>query len=164
MTDGQPGPNRTQTTVRAWAKRLFVAGNVMLVLGGIGHTIVHVIDMMGADLETAMRTAGTVDVQGTPLEIWDVFQGQSLIYGAVFIALGLSNVFALRGRSLPSLGSAAAGIALFGVMTAVGFLYLGPLQTVGGPVGMLLFGATLAVGAWERVGGAGPGRPAPSRT
>ncbi|MFK7928570.1 MAG: hypothetical protein AB8H79_10300 [Myxococcota bacterium] len=154
MTEVQTGPTETATTARTWAKRFFVAGNVLLVLGGVGHTFVHVIDMMGADLEAVLRTAGTVDVGGTPLEIWDVFQGQSLIYGAVFIALGVSNVFALRGRSLPSLGSAAAGIALFGVMTAIGFLYLGPLQTVGGPLGILLFGATVAVRAWERVAGA----------
>lgn len=138
------------TRLHVWARRMFIVGNVTLVLGAIVHSVVHALDLMGPELERAVRGAGTVDVQGVPVEIWDVLQGQSMLYGVVVLALALSNLASLHGRSLPNLGVALAGVGMFACMTVVGLLHLGPLQVFGGPFGMLLFGFTPAVWAYER--------------
>lgn len=124
-----------------------MVGSVAFVVIGALHTFVHVSELSGAQLEARFELVGTVAVGQDRAEAWDLFQGISLLMGAFSMALGGTNLAALLAGpadALPPAGICASSVAMLACIGVVGFIYLGPLQAVGGPVGMLLFGLPIA--------------------
>lgn len=125
------------------ARRFFTIGSVGFIVIGALHTVVHLMQLSGPQLEMALRTVGGVPVMGAPAEMWDLWQGVSLLMGLFSMALGASNLAGLHAapaEAFPARGVCAVNVAMLACVTLVGTLFLGPLQVLGGPFGMLMFG------------------------
>ena len=136
------------------ARRAFIAGSIGFVFIGGLHTVVHLIDLAGPELEARFQRLGTIDVSGESVRSWDLFQGISLLMGLFSMTIGLIDLGALRSTGpdqLPPVPVAVANITMLMAIIAVGAAYLGPLQVYGGLFGIACFGvgpATVASNRW----------------
>lgn len=131
------------------ARTTYIAGSIGFLFIGALHTTVHLAELAGTVLESRFRELGTIDVNGTTAESWDLFQGTSLLMGFFSIALGFVDLGALQavGRdALPPVLVAVANVIMLGSIVAIGALYLGPLQVYGGLFGIALFTVTIVAG------------------
>lgn len=129
------------------ARRLFAIGSLAFIAIGTLHTAVHLTQMSGPVLAAAMADIG--ELEGVGATVWNLWQGLSLLMGLFSIALGCANLASLRGTPgvFPNPWLCLVNVGMLGCITLVGILYLGPIQAVGGPIGMVLFALPIV---WRR--------------
>lgn len=125
--------------LRRIGRRTFKTGSILFVVIGLLHTFVQLTDMAADDIRSDLQAIGMVDRVGA--DAWDLWQGLGLLMGFFMIALGLSNLAGLKGRidSYPAAGVCAVNVAMFIAIAAIGYIHLGPMQLVGGPIGIIMF-------------------------
>ncbi len=130
---------RDSDRLRRIGRRTFKAGSILFVVIGLLHTFVQLTDMAADDIQGDLRAIGMVDRVGA--EAWDLWQGLGLLMGFFMIALGLSNLAGLKGRidNYPAPGVCGVNVAMFVCITTIGYIHLGPMQLVGGPIGVIMF-------------------------
>jgi len=126
----------------------YTVGSVIFVLIGALHTVTHLTELSTPELEARFAAMGDIEVSAQTVTSWDLWQGTSLLMGFFGAALGLANLGALwssRDRR-PPVVNCLTTIAMLGIVTWVGWAYLGPLQLFGGPFGIVLFTIALVAG------------------
>ena len=138
----------TSSRLRQIARTTFIVGSVTFIVIGLAHTATQLTTLSGDAVVTAYRAGGPIAVNGEVVDGWDLFAGTSLLMGFYGVALGIANLGALAGSRrtdrLPPPGVSAANLAMLVGIAVVGVLYLGPLQSIGGAVGVALFSLPLA--------------------
>jgi hypothetical protein len=133
--------------------RLQVAGGVLFVLCGIGHTIgQYSPDAHGTEIAKRLKT---FTVPGTPWNYWDVMQCWGVLYGAMTILFGVAlvAVHLTSGgdprvrRAVSLIGAIAAGVQF---VFSLGYGALPPMYFMI-PAGLLLVLA--ARWPWEGTSG-----------
>lgn len=134
---------------RRIARRLFTIGSITFIVIGGFHTQVHLADMSSADLKAEFDQIAPL--RGT--DVWHLWNGLSLLMGFFAMAIGAANLAGLRARgpeAWPAIGVCLVNAAALVAVGTIGVLHLGPLQTVGGPIGVLLFGLPALWAVTER--------------
>lgn len=133
--------------VDRWGRGLFIAGSLVFIAVGLTHTATQFTTLSGETVRTAYRAGGPIALNTGDIDGWDLFAGVSVLMGLYAIALGVANLVALRAADradgLPPAGTCAVNLAMLVAIGLVGIAYLGPLQIVGGLVGLVLFGVPL---------------------
>ena len=128
----------------------FWIGSLGLIFIGALHTYVQLDELSGPELAAAFAQIGDIPIGEEAWPAFDLWQGLSLLMGFFSIALGLSNLAGLAGRveGLPARGVCIVNVIMMFAVTMVGVLFLGPIQSFGGPFGMTMF----ALGGLYRLG------------
>ncbi|MEM9562642.1 MAG: hypothetical protein AAGA93_08510 [Actinomycetota bacterium] len=125
----------------------FGLGAAAFVAIGLLHTLTQATTLSGAEVQAAYRAGGDIDISGRVIDGWDLFAGTSLLMGFFAVAIGLLDAAVLvdsgRHHRLPPVSVSAVNVAVLVGIVAVGATLLGPIQLVGGSVGIVLFGITL---------------------
>lgn len=126
----------------------YIIGSVIFMLIGILHTVTHLTELSSPELEERYRAFGDIETSGQTVASWDLWQGTSLLMGFFAIAVGLANLGALRssGDRRPPVVNCLATMILLGTIGWIGWAYLGPLQLIGAPFGIMLFATALLAG------------------
>ena len=136
----QPGLQTLLQSSTKIRRRAYMAGSVGFIAVGALHTVTHLLDLKGSDLEARFMELGNIKVSGTLATSWDLFQGISWLMGLFSFTLGVVNMSALKAAGgTPPLGICMANIAMLGAIAVVGNAHLGPLQVYGGIFGMTMF-------------------------
>lgn len=135
------------------ARKAFAVGSMGFIFIGGLHTVVHLMDLAGPDLQRRFTEFGAIEVSGQSTASWDLFQGISLLMGLFSVAVGLIDLSALRvtaENELPPVGVAVANMLMLTAIVLVGAAYLGPIQIYGGMFGITVFGIGPAVAIADR--------------
>lgn len=126
----------------------YIVGSVTFIFIGVLHTLTHLTELSTPELKARFAAFGEIDVSGQTVAAWDLWQGTSLLMGLFALTLGLSNLGALRSSKdrRPPVINCVATIAVLAAVGLIGWAYLGPLQMVGGPIGIGLFTTALVSG------------------
>ncbi|MEL6983865.1 MAG: hypothetical protein AAFO29_15675 [Actinomycetota bacterium] len=142
------------TTLARIGRTTFLIGCITFIVIGLLHTVTQFTTLSKPEVQTAYRAGGPIDVNGSRVDGWDLFAGISVLMGLYSIAIGAFGLVALattnRADRLPAPGHSAINVVTLGGITAVGATLLGPLQLIGGAVGMVLFGIPLAAARRRR--------------
>lgn len=135
------------------ARKAYGVGSIGFIFIGGLHTVVHLMDLAGPDLQRRFHELGAIDVSGQSTASWDLFQGISLLMGLFSVAVGLIDFSALRvtkTSELPPIGVAVANMLMLLAIIMVGAAYLGPIQIYGGMFGITVFGVGPAIAMSDR--------------
>lgn len=137
----------TRSGANRWrriGRRTYTAGSVAFIAIGALHTFVQSTDMAAPVIRGQLEQIGAV--AGVGAEAWDLWQGLGLLMGFFSLALGATNLAARRLGEDPNPAICVINISMLAAVTTIGAVHLGPLQLVGGPVGIAMFSVPL-VGA-----------------
>lgn len=130
------------------ARLTFAVGSIAFIFIGLLHSYVHFTELAGADLQLRFQEIGLVALQGNTKNVWDLFQGVSILMGFFSIAFGSALLGVLGGVSKSAVPNAfvclSAIVLLLGI-AIVGGLYLSSFQVIGGIAGTICFGIPLFV-------------------
>lgn len=124
-----------------WA--YWIASSAFVFIGA-AHVLTHMLALRGPMLEMAL--GGTVPIFGNEELIWNLWQAFSILMGSAFVALGATNIAALKAMpfgSFPPAAVCVVSMTMLAVVFVMGLLYLGPIQVVGAPCGVILFALSL---------------------
>ena len=124
------------------ARTTFAIGSITFIFIGLLHTYVHLSELSGADLQIRFDQMGTLLLQGAEVAVWDLFQGTSLLMGFFSLALGcvlLCILLTTPRQRLPHWSICLTTCVMLVGILAIGALYLGRFQVIGGLIGVLLF-------------------------
>ncbi len=134
---------QTEPRLRRLGRQTFMFGSVAHVVVGLLHTYVQLTDMAAPTIRGELEAIG--GVANVDASAWELWQGLGLLMGFFMIALGLSNLAGMKGRidDYPAAGVCAVNIVMFIAIFTIGLVYLGPMQLLGGPLGITMFGIPL---------------------
>ncbi len=129
----------SETGLRRYGRFTFKIGSITFIAIGALHTWTQATSLAAAGIRSDLEAIGIVE--GIDAQAWDLWQGIGFLMGLFSMALGLSNLAGLQGRidDYPAVGVCAVNVAMLAGITAIGAVYLGPIQLVGGPIGIVLF-------------------------
>lgn len=141
------GPLDTETSRPALARAgrtTFTIGSITFIAIGALHTLTQLTTLSDPIVQTAYRAGGPIDVNGQTVDGWELFAGVSVLMGLYAMTIGATDLIGLRstGRAdrLPPPALSVINVVTLAVIAVVGATLLGPLQLVGGLVGIALFG------------------------
>lgn len=144
--ENRPESKRALGVQAKLGRRAYLVGSVGFVVVGLLHTVTHLLELTGPELEQRFNELGDIEVSGTIATSWDLFQGVSSLMGLFSIALGLVSLNAINASGgRPPIGVCLANITMLAAIAAVGVAHLGPLQLYGGIFGITMF-ALAAIG------------------
>ena len=128
------------------SRTLFTIGNILFILIGVLHTVVHYRTLVASELEQAMSQIPAIQLTTRTAEVWDLWEGQSLTMGILLIVIGLLNIFTLKSlgkTAFPPKVISLIMMILIGFIIYTGFAFFGTVQIYGGIVGLGLYGTAL---------------------
>lgn len=98
-------------------------------------------------LATTVGALGTINLQGMPAGIWDMYQGFSFMMGVCFIIISLLNVAFLRAipEQFPPLGLLLMMMLLLAAVVYAGIHFFFVFQVYGGLLGLVLLSIASAL-------------------
>jgi len=121
------------------AKILFGVNSLTTIFIGILHTIAHYSDLITEEIHN--RLDFTAVVTGMESNIWELYQGMSLMMGYLMIIIGLLNfsiIFRLKKEEYPPISASLIFIVMLLGVIYVGANYFSSWQVYGGIGGILL--------------------------
>ena len=137
----------TQTKLNMETARiLYIIGSSFFILVGLLHTKVHFAQLVNSSMEQKLKKATTVKLGKVESEIWKLWQGFSLGFGALMMVIGIINIlslYELDETAFPSASICIVNLLVFVFVIYSGKKFFGKMQFYGGFVGVLIFGGAL---------------------
>lgn len=130
----------------ATARILYLIGSFMFILVGLLHTKVHFNQLTAPKVEEKLKQAKTLRLGKVNSEIWKLWQGFSLGFGALMAIIGINNILALyelEPNAYPPMSICIVNLFVFLFVIYSGKKFFGNAQFYGGFVGLALFGGAL---------------------
>lgn len=124
------------------ARICFVIPSVAFVGMGALHIVTHLLVFAGKEARGGLQGVPDIDVYGTAVPVWNIWQAQSLLVGVFCLGLGVSNLaglFAQPKDSYPAEAVCLTGVFVLVAIFLMGLLHTGPVFVAGAPVGILMF-------------------------
>ena len=121
------------------AKALYGINSITCIFIGVLHTIVHFQDLVTDEVRTTLDQS--ILVSGTESNIWNLWQGMSLMLGYLLIIIGLLHLFILfktKKEAYPPIGGSLIMILMLSGVIYVGYYYFGSWQVEGGIGGIIV--------------------------
>lgn len=121
------------------AKILYGMNSVTCIFIGLLHTYAHYTDLITADVKKLLNHDIVVTRQAS--NIWDLWQGMSLMMGFLLIIVGLLHLLIisrLKNEDYPPIGASVIMILMLVGVIYSGVYFFGALQVYGGIGGISL--------------------------
>ncbi len=142
---------RKHEDMKQLAKISYGINGITCVFIGILHTIAHFRDLKTEQIQRLLNHE--VVVSGTEANIWDLWQGMSLMMGYLLMILGMIHLLILRRTSkseYPPVGGSVLMILMLIGVIYTGYYYFGAWQVSGGTAGIMLQSICLLVTLWDK--------------
>lgn len=126
------------------AKVLYTINSITCIFIGLLHTHAHYTSLVSEELAEVMNH--TVLVTGTDANVYNLWQGMSLMMGLLLIIVGLSHLLILKQlakNDFPPIGGSLILILMLVFVIYAGYHFFGGWQVYGGGMGILLQGTCL---------------------
>jgi len=133
------------------SKGLFVLNGITSVLIGILHTFAHYNELITNEIHKQLDKKLTVT--GVESNIWDLWQGMSLMMGILLIIIGLISIAVIRNLKkgeYPPLNISIIIILMLSAVIYSGVNFFGEAQVYGGIVGILIQSASIFLSKFEK--------------
>lgn len=121
------------------AKILYALNSVTCIFIGAAHTFAHYTDLITLELKEMMNHS--VTVTGLESNVWQLWQGMSLMMGLLLIIIGLSHLLILRGlkkEEFPPIGGSLILMLMLVFVIYAGLNFFSAGQVYGGSAGFIL--------------------------
>lgn len=121
------------------SKILYTINSITCIFIGLLHTHAHYTSLVSADLSEMMNH--TVVVTGMETNVYNLWQGMSLMMGLLLIIVGLSHLLIINktGKdAFPPIGGSLILILMLVFVIYAGYNFFGGWQVYGGAMGILL--------------------------
>lgn len=121
---------------------LYICASSLFILVGILHLIVHFKQLISLDTKKKFSSIDKIKVIKRNAEVWKLWQGMSLLFGALTMVLGINNILALLSlgeKSYPSTLICIVNIIVLIIIIYSGYKYFSKMQIYGGFLGLILF-------------------------
>ena len=126
------------------SRGLFLLNGITSILIGVTHTYAHYAELVSDDIRR--RLDKEIVVMGSDSNIWDLWQGMSLMMGILLIIVGLMMVMTiwnLKKAQYPPLNISLIFILMLITVVYSGVNYFGTAQVYGGIAGIVLQSASV---------------------
>ncbi len=126
------------------SKVLYTINSITCIFIGLLHTQAHYASLVSEELAQVMNH--TVLVTGTNANVYNLWQGMSLMMGLLLIIVGLSHLLILKQlakENFPPIGGSLILILMLVCVIYAGYYFFGGWQVYGGAMGILLQGTCL---------------------
>jgi len=126
------------------SKGLFLFNGITSILIGLTHTYAHYAELVSDDIKRTLDKE--IVVMGTESNIWDLWQGMSLMMGILLIIVGL--IMTMTILNLKKIESPPINISLIFILMLItvvysGINYFGTAQIYGGIFGIIVQSASI---------------------
>lgn len=126
------------------SKGLFLLNGIISILIGVTHTYAHYAELVSDDIRR--RLDKEIVVMGSDSNIWDLWQGMSLMMGILLIIVGLMMVMIilnLKKTEYPPTNISIVFILMLITVVYSGINYFGSAQIYGGIFGIIVQSASI---------------------
>lgn len=126
------------------SKGLFVLNGITSIFIGLAHTYAHYNELITSEINTWLDK--DIVVMGTESNIWDLWQGMSLMMGVLLIIVGLISVLIIWNLKLgefPPVNVSLVVILMLAIVIYSGINFFGEAQVYGGSMGIIVQGASI---------------------
>lgn len=121
------------------AKTLYTINSITCIFIGLLHTSAHYNNLVTDELKTMMDH--TVVVTGMEANVFNLWQGMSLMMGLLLIIVGLSHLLMLKQfeeKAFPPIGGSLILMLMLIFVMYTGYNFFGGWQVYGGGAGLIL--------------------------
>lgn len=121
------------------AKILYTINSTTCIFIGLLHTYTHYADLVTVDLENLMNHQ--IMVTGMEANVFNLWQGMSLMMGLLLLIIGLSHLLLLNkltAEEYPPIGGSMIMILMLICVMYTGYNFFGGWQVYGGAAGLIL--------------------------
>jgi len=121
------------------SKGLFLLNGITSVFIGLTHTYAHYAELISSEIQSLLDK--DLVVMGTPSNIWNLWQGMSLMMGVLLIIVGLMSILIIvnldKGLS-PPINISIVIILMLVMVVYSGINFFGDAQIYGGAFGIFV--------------------------
>lgn len=126
------------------SKGLFLFNGITTILIGLTHTYAHYAELVSDDIKRTLDKE--IVVMGTESNIWDLWQGMSLMMGILLVIVGLimiMTILNLKKTEYPPINISLIFILMLITVVYSGINYFGAAQVYGGIFGIIVQSASI---------------------
>lgn len=125
--------------MRKLAKTLYTINSITCIFIGLMHTNAHFQDLVTAEVAGLLNHE--IVVSGINSNIYDLWQGMSLMMGLLLIIIGLLHLLIIRrleGNEYPPIEGSLIMILMLDFVIYTGYYFFSSWQVYGGVVGIII--------------------------